>query len=101
MKSQLFIMKEEICQLLNKYPQIPIDVKYFIIKDTLSDIQNIIDNMVEEKIPQTQEEEIKDGFPNDVSIDLKKIITEQASEEEWKEAKEKIDNEYKKKNKKE
>lgn len=91
MVSQLFILRKEICNLLNQY-EIPIDVKYFIIKDILSEIKDVIDNMVVTTAADTSEK--SDETPQDISIDLKDIITEQASKEEWDQAKKKIDNAY-------
>lgn len=91
MVSQLFILRKEVCNLLNQY-EIPIDVKYFIIKDILSEIKDVIDNMVVTTAADTSEK--PDKTPQDISIDLKDIITEQASKEEWDQAKKKIDNAY-------
>lgn len=91
MISQLFILRKEVCNLLNQY-EIPIDVKYFIIKDILSEIKDVIDNMVTTTTTDTSEE--PDETPQDISIDLKDIITEQASKEEWDQAKKKIDSVY-------
>lgn len=91
MVSQLFILRKEVCNLLNQY-EIPIDVKYFIIKDILSEIKDVIDNMVVTTAADTSEK--PDETPQDISIDLKDIITEQASKEEWDQAKKKIDNAY-------
>lgn len=91
MVSQLFILRKEVCNLLNQY-EIPIDVKYFIIKDILSEIKDVIDNMVVTTTADTSEK--PDETPQDISIDLKDIITEQASKEEWDQAKKKIDNAY-------
>lgn len=71
-------LREKICNIMNFYENIPLDTKYFILKDILNEIYNIL--IISDKMQQTEKEKkydketIKKGV-TDISLnDLKESI---------------------------